>query len=168
MQKKGFLKREISQHFCLQLHRTAFFSQLSSVVTRNGLFLFGPLLNSSFCFCESVKLVPSCPALCIVLFLVVDSCVPLQGDASVPHTAASGPLAGKLLPLSLISELLSLVIWMGLKSILEGTKFSVIAPNNIRAPKQTEIEKLLKMTSLCSVDRNRLYRWDCPEKVEPL
>lgn len=73
---------------------------------------------------------------------MADSCISLRHDVSVPH-AASGPLAEKLLLLSLISELLSLLIWVGLKSILEGTKCNVIAPNNIRAPKQErEIEKL--------------------------
>lgn len=65
---------------------------------------------------------------------IEDSCVSLQYDVSV-LSDASDPVADKLPPLFLISELFTVLVWMGLKSMLEGTKFNAIAPNNIRAPK---------------------------------
>lgn len=149
MQKKGFFKREISQRFCLQLHEAAFCWKRASLGIRDSLFLLGPLLTSSFWCCKSMKLVSACPTFCILLSLMGNSGVSLQCDVSVP-CPASGPLAGRLLPLHFLSELLLLVLWVALKSILEGTRFSMIAPNSIRAPKQREIAKLLKITLLIS------------------
>lgn len=148
MQKKGFFKRERSQRFCLQLHELAFCWKRVSLGVRNSLFPRGPLTSSFWC-CESVKLAPACPTFCIVLSLVGSSGVSLQCDVSVPRPA-SGPLADRRLPLSFLPELLPPVLWMALKSILEGTKFRMIAPNNIRAPTEREIAKLLKITPLVS------------------
>lgn len=83
MQKKGFLKREIKESFCLQLHKIDFFSKRCSLVVTSNLFLFGPSLNSLFWFCESVKLVLDCPGFCTVQSLMmVDSCGLLQYDVS--------------------------------------------------------------------------------------